>query len=45
MTRLQKYLAAALLLGVAFFAFVVVIVRVGIAKPAVKFELAKIPAD
>ena len=45
MTKMQKYLAAPLVLGVAFFAFVIVMVRIGIAKPATKFELAVIPED
>ena len=45
MTKLQKYLAGALVLGVAFFVFVVAVVRIGIAKPATKFELAHIPDD
>lgn len=45
MNKMQKYLAGALVLGIAFFAFVVVVVRIGIAKPATKFELAKIPDD
>ncbi len=43
MTKMQKYLAGILVLGVIFFAFVVI--RIGIAKPATKFELAQIPED
>ena len=43
MCKMQKYLAGALVLAIVFFGFV--IVRVGIAKPSTKFELAKIPDD
>ncbi len=43
MCKMQKCLAAALALAVIFFGFV--IIRVGIAKPSTKFELAKIPEE
>lgn len=42
MSKMQKYIAGALVLCVAFFA--ILFARV-IAKPATKFELAKIPED
>ncbi len=43
MSKIQKYLAGILVLGVIFFGFVVV--RIGIAKPSTTFELAQIPED